>query len=61
MLRPVIEIDNLHRARKVYIRQIPNPFGSVAHEDLLFRAAPAAVPDSSIDLPNSSPVSMAPV
>jgi hypothetical protein len=60
MLPRVIEIDDLHSARKVYIRQIRDPFGSVAHQDLLFRAASATVLGSSINLPNSSAVSMAP-
>jgi len=44
MLAGVIEIDDLNRAGEVDIGQIPNPFGSVADDNLLLRAAPSAVP-----------------
>src|SRR5215831_14906228 len=49
MLTRVIEIDNLHGAGKMQIRQIPDPFGSVTHDYLLFRAAPATVPGLPIE------------
>src|SRR5271170_5540155 len=44
MLARVIEINNLNRAWKVLFGQIPNPFSSIAHDNLLLRAAPAAPP-----------------
>src|ERR1039457_3686116 len=43
VLAGMIQIDNLHRARKVLLGKIPDPFGSIAHDHLLFRAAPAAL------------------
>ena len=49
VLARVIEIDNLHRAGKMLVGKIPDPFGPVAHDDLLFRAAPAAVPGFQVD------------
>ena len=49
VLARVIEIDDLNRAGKMLVGQIPDPFGSVAHDDFLFRAAPAAVPGFQID------------
>jgi hypothetical protein len=49
MLTRVIEIDDLQGARKMQIRQIPDPFGSVAHDNLPLRAAPATVPGFAVD------------
>jgi hypothetical protein len=48
MLPGTIEID-LGRAWEALIGQIPNPFGSFAHHDLLFRPAPAALPSFQVD------------
>src|SRR5437016_6730147 len=44
MLARVIQINNLHRARKMLLSKIPDPFGPIAYDHLLFRAAPAAFP-----------------
>jgi hypothetical protein len=44
MLASVIEIDDLHGTREVLAGQIPDPFGSVTHDNFLCRAAPATVP-----------------
>src|SRR5258708_35886581 len=44
MLARVIQIDNLHGTGKMLIGKIPDPFGPIPHDDLLFRAAPAALP-----------------
>ena len=44
MLAGVIEIDNLHGAREVLGRQIPDPFRPVAHDDFVLGTAPAALP-----------------
>src|SRR5436309_15274601 len=49
MLASVKQIDDLSRAREVLIGQIPDPFGSIAHHDLLFRPAPAALPRFQVD------------
>src|SRR5260370_22324721 len=51
MLAGVVEIDNLNRARKVQVDKIPNPFGAVAHHDLLECAAPATSPSFRINSP----------
>src|SRR5882762_4188152 len=51
MLASVVEIDNLQGVRKVQGDQIPNPFGAVAHHDLLECAAPTASPSFRIDSP----------
>ena len=45
----MIEIDDLHRAWKMWLGKIPDPFGPIAHDDLLFRAAPAALPGFQIE------------
>ncbi len=45
----VHHLDDLHGARKMQMRQIPDPLGSVTHDDLLFGAAPATVPGFQID------------
>src|SRR5256885_877296 len=49
MLARVIKIDDLHSAGKMQIRQIPDPFGSVTHDDFLCRVAPATIPGFQID------------
>ena len=49
VLARVIQIDDLHRAGKMLLGQIPDPFGPIAHDDLLFRAAPAALPGFHVD------------
>lgn len=49
MLTGVIEIDDLHRARKVLLGQVPDPLGSIAHDDSACRAAPATVPGFQIE------------
>src|SRR5450755_2077401 len=43
MLTRVKEIDNLHCAWKVLVGNIPNPFGAITHDHLLFRVAPVAL------------------
>src|ERR1017187_2093835 len=43
------EIYDLNRAREVLSGNVPDPFGSIAHHDLLFRTAPTALPSSQID------------
>src|SRR5258708_25445064 len=48
MLARVIEIDDLDRAGKVLLGQIPDPLGPIAHDDLLLCAAPAALPSFHI-------------
>src|SRR5260370_4946914 len=49
MLASVKQIDNLRRAREILIGQIPDPFGSITHHDLLFRPTPAALPRLQVD------------
>src|SRR5512146_3059264 len=49
MLTSVIEIDNLDGAGEVQLGQIPDPLGSVAHDDFLLCAAPATIPSFQID------------
>jgi len=48
----VIEIDDLHRAGEMLFGQVPDPFGSIAHDHLLFRAAPAALSGFPVDAPS---------
>ena len=48
MLAGVIKIDDLDRTGKMELRQIPNPFGSVAHDNFLFGATPAALPSLQV-------------
>ena len=45
----MIEIDDLHRAGKMLVGQIPDPLGSIAHDDFLFGAAPAALPGFHVE------------
>ena len=49
VLAGVIEIDDLNRAGEVLIGNIPDPFGSIADDDLLFGAAPTALPGFQIE------------
>jgi hypothetical protein len=49
MLTGVIKVDNLNRAWEVLIESIPDPFGPVAHRDLLYGAAPTALPGFQIE------------
>jgi hypothetical protein len=48
-LASVVQIDDLNGAWKVGLTQIPDPFGSVAHDDFLLRPAPAAIPGLQVD------------
>src|ERR1039457_411156 len=43
VLAGVIKIDDLNRAGEVLIGNIPDPFRSIAYDDLLFGAAPTAL------------------
>ena len=45
----MIKIDNLNRAGKVWIGNIPDPFRSIADDDLLFGAAPTSLAGFQID------------
>src|SRR5450759_1124091 len=49
MLAGVKEIDDLNRAEEVLRGDIPDPFGSIADHDLLFGAAPTALPSLQIE------------
>ena len=49
VLARVIQIDDLNRARKMLVGEIPDPFGAVANDYLLFCTAPAPVPGFQID------------
>src|ERR1019366_3800537 len=49
VLAGVIQIDDLDRARKMLVGEIPDPFGAVANDNLLFRTAPAPVPGFQIN------------
>ena len=49
MLPRVVEIDDLNRARKIWLGQVPNPFGTITDDDLLLRAAPTALPGFQLD------------
>jgi hypothetical protein len=41
--------DDLDRSGKIWLRKIPNPLGSITHDDFLFRPAPAAIPGFQVD------------
>ena len=43
VLAGVIKIDDLNRAGEVLIGNIPDPFRSIADDDFLFGAVPAAL------------------
>ena len=45
----MLEIDDLDRAGKMLLCQIPDPFGPVADDDLLLRAIPATLPGFQIE------------
>jgi hypothetical protein len=49
MLACVEQIANLNCAGKVLLGQIPDPFGSVAYNDLLLGAAPPAFPGFHVE------------
>jgi hypothetical protein len=49
VLSGVKEIDNLNRAREVLIGNIPDPFRSIADDDLLFGAAPTSLAGFQIE------------
>ena len=49
VLSGVKKIDNLNCAGEMLIGNIPDPFRSIAHDDFLFGAAPAALPGFQID------------
>ena len=44
MLAGVIQIDDLNGARKMLLRQVPDPLGAIADDDLVLRVAPTALP-----------------
>jgi hypothetical protein len=50
MLASVIEIDNLGGLGEMWMGDVSNPFGPIAHEDLLFRPAPTALPGFQMDV-----------
>ncbi len=45
----MIESDNLNRAVDVFVGDVPNPFGTIADDDLLFRTASTAIPGFQIE------------
>ena len=49
MLTSVIQIDDLNRAGEILLGDVPDPFGAVADDNLLFGAAPAALPDLDVE------------
>ncbi len=49
VLPRVMQIDDLHRARRVLLGKIPDPFGTIAQDHLLSRAAPTALPGFHVD------------
>jgi hypothetical protein len=49
VLTRVIEIDDLHRARKMQVGLVPVPFGAIGYDDFLFRTIPPTVPSFQID------------
>ena len=49
MLARMKQVNDLDCAGKVQISIIPDPFGTIADDHFLFRAAPAAVPDFEIE------------
>src|ERR1039457_2814790 len=49
MLTGVIKIDNLNCTGEMLFGNVPNPFRSIPHHDLLFRAALASIPGFQID------------
>jgi len=49
MLTGMIEVDNLDRTGEVFIGDIPDPFGSIANDDFLLRAAPTTPGGFQID------------
>src|ERR1039458_10113260 len=49
VLARVTEIDNLNGAGKLSIGSVPDPFGPIAEDDFLFRAAPTPLPRFQIE------------
>src|SRR5579862_934583 len=45
----MVQINDLDRAGEVGFGKIPDPFGSIADDDLLFSAAPAPVTSFQVD------------
>src|SRR5437016_3816169 len=43
MLASVVEVDDLYGAGEVLVGQIPDPFGSINHDNLMRSEAPATV------------------
>ena len=61
VLSGVIEIDDLNRAGEVLLGNIPDPFRSIAYDDLLLGTVPTALAGFQIRRrPNSCAVSIAP-
>ncbi len=44
MLAGVEEVNDLDRARKLLVGNVPNPFSAIAHHDFLVGLAPASFP-----------------
>jgi hypothetical protein len=59
----MMEIDDLDRAGKMLFDQVPDPFGSIADDDFLLRAAPnrASALPGRLACQTPRAVSMAPV
>ena len=49
VLAGVKEIDNLHRAGKMLLGQVPDPLGPVGYDNYFLSAAPAAIPGFHIE------------
>src|SRR5271156_4749726 len=45
----MIQIDDLHRAGKMLIGEIPDPFCAIAHDNFLLCPAPAALPGFDVN------------
>ena len=48
MLPRVVKIDDLNRAREMLVGEVPDPDRTVAEQDLVARAAPAAPPSLAV-------------
>ena len=44
-----LTIDDLDRSGEVRLREVPDPLGSITHDDFLLRPAPAALPGFYVD------------
>jgi hypothetical protein len=49
VLARVKQIDNLYCAGEMLIGNVPDPFGAIAEDDFLFRAAPPPFPGLQIE------------